>query len=213
MLQSLHIIKVRVTEGKMKVQNLAKYNKLSKSISSIVNVLFWIVLCLAVASILLTAGTRLFPNVINLSNSDGNFNISPDNIIRFEISTANMSQSGINDIYSLLFIGITVFLILILLVLIQLRKILKNVVNEKPFAQENAKRMKNIGYIVMAGSVLIPVIKTFTVNRIINAFDLNNVSAVYKVNTEVLLIGLLIILFSAIFSYGTYLQTEYDETI
>ena len=124
-----------------------------------------------------------------------------------------MSQSGINDIYSLLFIGITVFLILILLVLIQLRKILKNVVNEKPFAQENAKRMKNIGYIVMAGSVLIPVIKTFTVNRIINAFDLNNVSAVYKVNTEVLLIGLLIILFSAIFSYGTYLQTEYDETI
>ena len=197
----------------MKVPNLMKYSKLSKSIAGIINVLFWVVLGLTVAVIIISIGIRLFPGIINLSSDNGNFSISPDNIIRFEIQMGNISMENISEIYSLLFVGIALFLVIILLVLSQLRIILKNVVNEKPFAQKNAKSIMYIGYIVIAGSILIPITKAFMVNRIINAFELSNVSAVYTINSEVLIIGILLLLVSAIFSYGAYLQQEYDTTI
>lgn len=197
----------------MKVPNLVKHSKLSKSTYSIINVLFWIVLGITILVILLIAGMRIFPDIINLSYSDGSFHISPDNIIQFEISTGDISNASIGEIYSYMFAGITLFLILFLLVLSQLRVILKNVVNEKPFAEKNAKSIMNIGYVVMAGSIVIPITKAFLINKIIHAFNLSNVNVVYTINVEVLIIGILLLLVSAIFNYGAYLQQEYDTTI
>jgi len=197
----------------MKVPNLVKYSKLSKSTYGIINVLFWILFALTILVILLTIATRVFPNIINLSDSDGSFRISPDNIIQFEISTGAISNTRIVEIYSLMFAGSALLLILILLVLSQLRIILKNVVNENPFAEKNAKSIKNIGYVIMASSLVMPVTKAFLINKIIHAFNLSNVNVVYTVNIEVLIIGILLLLVSAIFNYGAYLQQEYDTTL
>ena len=197
----------------MKVPNLVKYSKLSKSTYGIINVLFWILFALTILVILLTIATRVFPNIINLSDSDGSFRISPDNIIQFEISTGAISNTRIVEIYSLMFAGSALLLILILLVLSQLRIILKNVVNKNPFAEKNAKSIKNIGYVIMASSLVMPVTKAFLINKIIHAFNLSNVNVVYTVNIEVLIIGILLLLVSAIFNYGAYLQQEYDTTL
>jgi len=197
----------------MKVPNLVKYSKLSKSTYGIINVLFWILFALTILVILLTIATRVFPNIINLSDSDGSFRISPDNIIQFEISTGAISNTRIVEIYSLMFAGSALLLILILLVLGQLRIILKNVVNKNPFAEKNAKSIKNIGYVIMASSLVMPVTKAFLINKIIHAFNLSNVNVVYTVNIEVLIIGILLLLVSAIFNYGAYLQQEYDTTL
>jgi hypothetical protein len=197
----------------MKVPNLVKYSKLSKSTYGIINVLFWILFALTILVILLTIATRVFPNIINLSDSDGSFRISPDNIIQFEISTGAISNTRIVEIYSLMFAGSALLLILILLVLSQLRIILKNVVNENPFAEKNAKSIKNIGYVIIASSLVMPVTKAFLINKIIHAFNLSNVNVVYTINIEVLIIGILLLLVSAIFNYGAYLQQEYDTTL
>lgn len=197
----------------MKVPNLVKYSKLSKSTYGIINVLFWILIGLAILATLLTIVTRVFPDIINLSDSDGSFRISPDNIIQFEISTSDISNTDIAEIYSYLFAGSALLLILILLVLGQLRIILKNVVNENPFAEKNAKSIKNIGYVIMASSLVMPVTKAFLINKIIHAFNLSNVNVVYTVNIEVLIIGILLLIVSAIFNYGAYLQQEYDTTL
>ncbi|HPJ76471.1 MAG TPA: DUF2975 domain-containing protein [Clostridia bacterium] len=197
----------------MKVPNLVKYSKLSKSTYGIINVLFWILFALTILVILLTIATRVFPNIINLSDSDGSFRISPDNIIQFEISTGAISNTRIVEIYSLMFAGSALLLILILLVLSQLKIILKNVVNKNPFAEKNAKSIKNIGYVIMASSLVMPVTKAFLINKIIHAFNLSNVNVVYTVNIEVLIIGILLLLVSAIFNYGAYLQQEYDTTL
>lgn len=197
----------------MKVPNLVKYSKLSKSTYGIINVLFWILFALTILVILLTIATRVFPNIINLSDSDGSFRISPDNIIQFEISTGAISNTRIVEIYSLMFAGSALLLILILLVLSQLRIILKNVVNENPFAEKNAKSIKNIGYVIIASSLVMPVTKAFLINKIIHAFNLSNVNVVYTINIEVLIIGILLLIVSAIFNYGAYLQQEYDTTL
>jgi hypothetical protein len=186
---------------------------LSKGIDVIVNISFWILIGLAILATLLTIVTRVFPDIINLSDSDGSFRISPDNIIQFEISTSDISNTDIAEIYSYLFAGSALLLILILLVLGQLRIILKNVVNENPFAEKNAKSIKNIGYVIMASSLVMPVTKAFLINKIIHAFNLSNVNVVYTVNIEVLIIGILLLLVSAIFNYGAYLQQEYDTTL
>jgi len=197
----------------MKAPNLVKYSKLSKGIYVIVNISFWILIGLAILATLLTIVTRVFPDIINLSDSDGSFRISPDNIIQFEISTSDISNTDIAEIYSYLFAGSALLLILILLVLGQLRIILKNVVNENPFAEKNAKSIKNIGYVIMASSLVMPVTKAFLINKIIHAFNLSNVNVVYTVNIEVLIIGILLLIVSAIFNYGAYLQQEYDTTL
>ena len=197
----------------MKAPNLVKYRKLSKGIYVIVIISFWILIGLAILATLLTIVTRVFPDIINLSDSDGSFRISPDNIIQFEISTSDISNTDIAEIYSYLFAGSALLLILILLVLGQLRIILKNVVNKNPFAEKNAKSIKNIGYVIMASSLVMPVTKAFLINKIIHAFNLSNVNVVYTVNIEVLIIGILLLLVSAIFNYGAYLQQEYDTTL
>ena len=198
----------------MKAPNLVKYRKLSKGIYVIVNISFWILIGLAILATLLTIVMRILPNIENLSNSGYSFRMSPDNLIQFEFNTDTLSNTtSIVDIFSLMYANAILFTILILLVLSQLKIILKNVVNEKPFAEKNAKSIRNIGYVVMASSILMPVAKAFVFNKFIHEFNLSNVNVIYSINTEVLIIGILLLIVSAIFNYGAYLQQEYDTTL
>jgi len=198
----------------MKVPNLVKYRKLSKGIYVIVNISFWILIGLAILATLLSIVMIILPNIENLSNSGYSFRMSPDNLIQFEFNTDTLSNTtSIVDIFSLMYANAILFTILILLVLSQLKIILKNVVNEKPFAEKNAKSIRNIGYVVIASSILTPVTKAFVFNKFIHAFNLSNVNVIYSINTEVLIIGILLLIVSAIFNYGAYLQQEYDTTL
>ncbi len=199
----------------MKVPSLVKYKKLSKSVFIILKVVYWIALVLTILSFLLNIGVRFLPDNFHLFDysSNGVFGISPDNIIQFEIAQERIAGVNLNPIYSALFVGIFISLLLVTIVLRQLKGIAKNVVDNKPFDEENAKSILYTGYAVIAGSLLIPISKAYTFNKIIHAFDLSNVRAVYTINLEVLFIGILLILLSSIFHYGAYLQQEYDTTL
>lgn len=197
----------------MKVPNLVKYRKLSKGIYVIVNVSFWILIGLIILGTLIFIVMRILPNIENVSNSGYSFRMNPENIIQFELNTNTLSNTTSKDIFSLLYVGAILLTIPTLLVLGQLKIILKNVVNEKPFAEKNAKSIRNIGYVVIASSILMPVAKAFVFNKFIHAFNLSNVNVIYSINTEVLIIGILLLIVSAIFNYGAYLQQEYDTTL
>jgi hypothetical protein len=197
----------------MKVPNLVKYRKLSKGIYVIVNVSFWILIGLIILGTLIFIVMRILPNIENVSNSGYSFRMNPENIIQFELNTNTLSNTTSKDIFSLLYVGAILLTIPTLLVLGQLKIILKNVVNEKPFAEKNAKSIRNIGYVVIASSILTPVTKAFVFNKFIHAFNLSNVNVIYSINTEVLIIGILLLIVSAIFNYGAYLQQEYDTTL
>lgn len=199
----------------MKVPSLVKYKKLSKSVFVILKVVYWIALVLTVIAFLLSIGVRFLPDDFSFFNytTDGVFGISPDNIIQFEIARESIEGVNLIPIYSALLIGIFISLLLVTIVLRQLKGITKNVTDSNPFHEKNAKGVLYIGYTVIAGSLLIPISKAYTVNQIIHTFDLTNVRAVYTINVEVLFIGILLILLSSIFHFGAFLQQEYDTTL
>jgi hypothetical protein len=200
---------------KMNVPYLLKYHKTAKVMSKILNVCYWIFFSLTVFSFLLFVGSKFFPTgfaPISL-NSNGTLSISPDQIIQFRIPAKDFDGVNLNSIFSSFLVAVSFALLLITNILKQLKDILKNVVDNAPFHEKNAKNILHIGYTFIAGSVCVPVSKAYVINKIIHAFDLNNMKAVYTVNVELLFIGILLILLSAIFHYGAYLQQEYDTTL
>lgn len=199
----------------MEIPGLIKYEKMPKILLNTVSVCFWIAITLTIICFTFSIIVHFLPqnfSVIN-PNSNGTFGLSPDNIIRFTISAKNIDELDLNPLYSSFLLGIAMLLLLITIVLKQLKGILKNVIHNLPFAQENAKGILNIGYSVIAGSLLGPFSRAYLINKIVAVFDFQNIKAVYTLNIEALFIGILLILLSAIFHYGAYLQEEHDTTL
>ena len=199
----------------MKVPSLVKYKKLSKSVFFILKAFYRITLVLTILSLLLIIGVRFLPDhfyALNFS-SDGAFGVSPDNIIRFEIPQERIDGVNLTPIYSAILMGFFMTLLIVSMILRQLKVITKNVSENHPFHEMNAKSILYIGYAVVAGSLLVPISKAYTVNQVIRTFNFSHVKAVYTVNVEGFFIGILLILLSSIFHYGALLQQEYDTTL
>lgn len=198
-----------------KVPDLVKFNKFSKTLLKLVSAGFWIVFVLTIVFIVTGIAVRFVPEniIVRAFGSGGTFGLSPDNIIQFDIAIESISNSDLISISSSFLIGISLSLLLATIVLRQLRFVMINVAASKPFHEKNSIRIKNIGCAVIAGSIIIPISKAYMMSKIMDTFELANVSVVYSINVEIMFIGILLLLLSAIFQYGAYLQQEYDTTL
>ncbi len=78
--------------------------------------------------------------------------------------------------------------------------------------QEIARRIASIGIVFLVGSLLVVSAQASTAN--VHALRLTDVMSVnYSANTTMLFSGLLLLILSSIFRYGSYLQDEYDATL
>lgn len=83
-----------------------------------------------------------------------------------------------------------------------------------PFDRSNARRIASIGFIFLLGSVMVGVAQASVANIIVHSLDLTDlVSVNYSANTTMLSAGLLLLILSGVFRYGSYLQEEYDATL
>ena len=95
----------------------------------------------------------------------------------------------------------------------QVSNILKTVVQDCPFAEENARRLSVIAFALITGSVLINIAQYFYAAAAVQSFQINNLKVSFSTDMTMLTTGLLILILAGVFKYGCFLQKEYDATL
>lgn len=199
----------------MNESNYVKYKNLSRYLYKIINFLFWLSIFLAAIFFVVSIILLVIPIKSNLllSPSNNSISLSPDNIIRFNLENISVNLISLKEVFIYLFISFSIVSIFLAFITKQLKCIFFNVINNDPFNENNSKSILFIGYSVIIGAIVFPISKAIVIDKIINGFNFSNVSVVYSINIEGIFIGILLIILSSIFRFGSYLQIEHDSTI
>lgn len=113
---------------------------------------------------------------------------------------------------------------IVFIILWQLRTLVQNIRNGMIFSGRNSKQMKRIAYMIIFLSITIRPLKTYflySVGKMVSLdILLTQVEWIHSIQYQLfgidwslLLSGDLLWIFSKIFSYGAFLQEEYDATV
>lgn len=96
-----------------------------------------------------------------------------------------------------------------------IRRILKNVKEDNVFIEQNSRFIKYLGYSMIGFSVVMSVLRFWIASAISDVITIPSAhfGANFSLDFQTIFIGLVIILLSQIFAYGTHLQNEYDATV
>ncbi len=103
----------------------------------------------------------------------------------------------------------------VLFVIYILRKIIETVTAGRPFTTVNVRRIRLIGFLLLAGGVVVPLVE-YLVARIILSQIISEgipLSPPFDVNGGVILGGLLILVLATVFEYGSRLEIDQSLTI
>ncbi len=120
-------------------------------------------------------------------------------------------------IKTIIFVAVSMLMISVLswsLILRQLRSILKTVERNRPFTEENARRISVIGWILVVGSVVFSVAKAIAGEVVVRALDVvPGMTVTFQWDVSLALAGFCLLILAGVFRYGAYLQQEYDTTV
>ncbi len=96
-----------------------------------------------------------------------------------------------------------------------LKEVLGNVKNDSVFIEENSQYIKYLGYTIIAVSFIQGALRFWAAAALMNIINIpgGHFGANFSPSIDSIIIGLIIVVLSQIFAYGTHLQNEYDSTI
>ncbi len=102
-----------------------------------------------------------------------------------------------------------------LYVIYLLRRILASVIEQRPFASSNVRRMRLLGFTLLAVSVLRPVAEYLVARLVLSQVAVENVSlsAPVDFSPEAVFGGLLLLVLATIFDHGSRLEHERSLTV
>ncbi len=109
--------------------------------------------------------------------------------------------------------AVTINSLMCLIIIYNLKLILKTVEDDHPFEKNNSKRLLIVAIVFIAGSIISGITEGITAQAVIDTLKIKNASVVFTINVAMLLTGFLILILAGIFRYGSYLQSEYDTTV
>lgn len=149
--------------------------------------------------------------------------VSLDEVANYEFMVNQISISisslGLTGEISLKWIVVfgTSFLVFALafasVFLYHLRHIIQLVKEDTPFSSENSRRLYFMGKLSIIASILIPIVNSIFLNYAFNLVDFNAADINFMPNITYLFVGLLLIVLGSVFEKGSYLQSEYDQTV
>ncbi len=97
-------------------------------------------------------------------------------------------------------------------ILIHINKLLKNV-KEEPFNAQNSIILRNLGIGYVISGIVISLFNEFLRVIVVRTIDIFDTNFDIRLNWQYIFIGVLILILGYIFSYGSYLQEEHDQTV
>jgi flagellar basal body-associated protein FliL len=139
-----------------------------------------------------------------------------DGVIRYNLALAAgaVNPEQASAILVKILFSIVIFAVVYGAISFFLSGVLKAIENGEPFQSNNARRISSIGIVFLVGSFFVGTAQASTADVIIHAMGLTEVLTVnYSANSIMIAAGLLMLILSGIFRYGSYLQEEYDVTL
>ena len=197
---------------------LKKYSKLVKVLRILAQVVYWLsavaIAILLPLAIYLSVSKHWF---ISIGVLPGNFRLGYiDGVIRYNLALAAgaVTPEHANAIFVQILFSIVVFTAVYGAISFFLSGVLKTIENGEPFQRNNARRIFFIGLIFLGGSLFVGTAQASAANVIIHAMRLTEALTVnYSANSIMIVAGLLMLILSGVFRYGSYLQEEYDATL
>lgn len=193
---------------------LPKVKKYSHNLKIVLNVFYWaaiIFTCVSLVAAIVIFFLSDSKFILSESNLKQN-GFSLDGILRFNFIEVP-KEALLKKLYLTILIMSSSIGVLISLVLKQIVLILHSLDKDKPFDKINAKRISTIGTVLIISSFLLPVFEILVAKAMVETLSIQNVSINYTINISMLITGFMLFILSGIFSYGNYLQYEYDETV
>jgi hypothetical protein len=112
-------------------------------------------------------------------------------------------------------LSIAPLLVLIVLIIYQLRKIFETLVNENPFVEDNAKRLKNIGIFVILTSIVQTILQSYVGKNLVQAIRSPHVQirTMIEFDMVVIFLGVIFIVLAEVFKIGAKMKEEQDLTV
>lgn len=181
----------------------------------IFDVFFWVTAVLGTVSLLFFIATFFVSeDIFTVSKIQKGWSISIiGGVMRYNIDPDLYSAINFKPFLQAMLPTVTVISLICLIIVYNLRLILKTVVYDHPFEKNNPKRLLIIAIVFIAGSVILKIAEGITALAIIDMLKIKNVSVVFTIDGAMLLTGFLVLILAGVFRYGSYLQNEYDTTI
>lgn len=195
--------------------DLAKYRRLAKYMQIVMKVFYTVsIVCIIIAvagGVFLT----LMPETTigAISNSGGSLSFSIDNVIMFNVDHKNAAADSLKSVYSSICFMAVIIGVLLAITFKQLQLILGTVKIDKPFTQENSRRLTIIGAALMIGAFVKRIGEVMVAHAIINTLKINELSVNYSADSSFIIMGFIVLILAGVFKYGSYLQNEYDSTV
>ena len=146
------------------------------------------------------------------------FNVSWDWLPHVQMGLYRLVLEGVDQINFKPIIlsttlGGSVGLFILTLIMYQLKLIFKSLVENDPFVDRNAKRILYIGFLLIIASFIYPAGELLVMHHVLKAINNDTIMFNYSSDEGLFFSGLLVLVLSKVFSYGTYLQNEYNETV
>lgn len=196
--------------------NILGFKKLANILQIITNIFYQLSKVGTVLSILAIPVLLLITHgdltVGHFTNGSLSFSLNGSNGLQFNLPKIEATTDLTRVIISL--IGMVfVYCLSLTVIFRQIRDILKTINHGTPFEEKNAKRLVNVGAVLIGGSILFKTITGLVITSIIDTFGIKNISYVGGIDMYLLLTGLLMLILAGVFRYGSYLQNEYDTTL
>lgn len=152
-------------------------------------------------------------NFIISPDARDNIGFSIDGLISYRINSHAAVELSLKPVYqAICFMGAVISAGLTI-IFKQIGNILKTVGEDRPFSEENSRRLTIIGVTLIIGSVVFRAAEGVVASAIIHTLNIQNMQINYGLDGFMMLSGFLILILAGVFKYGSYLQQEYDATL
>lgn len=194
------------------VLSLDKVRKTAKILRAIMDVFFWVTIIsgMGIVSlcILVLIGALTIPKTESMTIS-----LVLNGLISYKVDRSMYELPILRPVILRFIPTVSLVVLMAATIFRQVRNILKTVVQDCPFAEENAKRLFIIAFSLITGSVLINVAQYLLVVAAVQSLQINCLQVSYATDLTMLTTGLLILILAGVFKYGCFLQKEYDATL
>lgn len=131
----------------------------------------------------------------------------------FELIGEMGNSISLKPVVLLVLPAITLASLFYLINIKQIQNILKSIVEDRPFDEQNARSLFIMSINFFVASIAFQVAGNLVAAKVISLVNINLGNIRLLPDFSMVLTGLLLMILSGVFKYGHYLQEEYNETV
>jgi len=197
------------------IKDYGQLKKIAIILRTIIQIVFVAFIILGALLIIAEIIIAIIPEknfiLTNVFNGDLTFNIK--GLVEFDVASRLGEDLAFKGTLLLLLPTILFYILFYIINFSQVSSILKSVLSDQPFDENNSRSLFVMGSTFVAGSFILEIMGNALFVQIATIIGASGINISFTPNLTMLFTGILLFILSGVFKYGNYLQNEYDSTI